>query len=35
MSKKKVAGECTVCGGQNGSHYPWCGHGRCHLAEVA
>ena len=20
--------ECTVCGGRNGHHYPWCGHAR-------
>jgi DnaJ-class molecular chaperone len=20
--------ECTVCGGRNGNHYPWCGHGK-------
>lgn len=18
--------ECTVCGGRDGNHYPWCGH---------
>lgn len=23
---KFVPGECTVCGGQGGHHYPWCGH---------
>jgi hypothetical protein len=22
----RVLGECTVCGGQNGCHWPWCGH---------
>jgi hypothetical protein len=27
-SAAKVAGECTVCGGQNGNHAPWCGHSR-------
>ncbi len=21
-----LSGECTVCGGRNGYHYPWCGH---------
>ena len=24
----KVPGECTVCGGQNGNHSSWCGHGK-------
>jgi hypothetical protein len=24
----RVAGECTVCGGQNGNHAGWCGHAR-------
>jgi len=22
----RVLGECTVCGGQDGHHWPWCGH---------
>lgn len=26
MNAIKIPGECTVCGGQNGNHYPWCGH---------
>lgn len=30
MRRNKVVGECSVCGGQNGNHYPWCGHGRQH-----
>jgi hypothetical protein len=24
----RVSGECSVCGGQNGNHAGWCGHGR-------
>lgn len=22
----RITGECTICGGQNGQHWPWCGH---------
>jgi hypothetical protein len=22
----RIDGECTICGGQDGSHHPWCGH---------
>jgi hypothetical protein len=22
----RIPGECTVCGGQDGCHWPWCGH---------
>ena len=24
--ESKIDGECTICGGQNGNHAPWCGH---------
>jgi Domain of unknown function (DUF397) len=28
FTARLVPGECTVCGGQNGNHASWCGHGR-------
>jgi hypothetical protein len=27
QASSKVAGECRLCGGQNGQHAPWCGKG--------